>query len=154
MNRTFLRVIALSSVLVHLWSGCGRCCVIETHHHHMDVASPEAIVPSSSDHECSHGHCHEPLHAARATESEPCQTPCDGSDDSCDCCTCVFTIPGTSDGSGSVPSEFLQPAILPAPVSLTIPTEPVLSSAFSIPAPEDLVSDARSLRAQIEVFLL
>ena len=154
MNRTILRVIALSSVLVHLWAGCGRCCVIETHHHHLGLESHEAIVASPSDHECSHDHCHEPLHTARAIESEPCQAPCDGSDDSCDCCMCVFTIPGESDGSSTVPSESLQPVILPTPVSLSIPTEFVLPSAFSIPTPEDLISDARSFRAQIEVFLL
>lgn len=151
MSSAILRMIALSSVLVHLWAGCGRCCVMESHQHHAVSETRDAMVSSSSHSCCSHGHCHESPRVTHEHENAPCQAPCD---DSRDCCTCVFTIPGMTGGSSSVTSKSLQPMITLASISLILPPEFSSRSAFSIPSPEDIVSDPRSLRARIAVFLL
>lgn len=149
---SILRIIALSSVLVHLWAGCGRCCILEEGgHHHVASKQCEAADSPSSDHCCSHGCSHESPPVAH--EDAPCECPCDDSDDSCDCCTCVFIIPSTTGESNVLVFETLQEITL-ASISLMAQLEFTSGSTFPIPSPEDIVSDPRSLRARIAVFLL
>lgn len=172
---SILRMIALSSVLVHLWTGCGTCSALgqcalgegSGHHRHVAVEYYEAIVlqmalqtaqqvtlPASG---CHHGCTHESPtshHDQGTHDNDPCNdAPCDSSDHHCACCECVFVVPNVVEESRSIASEMTQPMALP---STSLLVQPELSSrpTFGVPSPEDVISDARSFRARIAVFLL
>lgn len=163
---SILRMIALSSVLVHLWTGCGTCSALgqcalgegSGHHRHVAVEYYETIVlqmalqtalPASG---CHHGCTHESP-TSNHDQGTHDNVPCDSSDHHCDCCECVFVVPNVVEESRSIASEMTQSMAL---LSASLLVQPELSSrpTFGVPSPEDVIPDARSFRARIAVFLL
>ena len=152
-----LRIIALSSVLVHLWTGCGSCCAFEhcslgqgsEHRRHTALEHCEAMAR----HSCCCHHDGTGTSPAQNHNNCPCDSPCNTPDDHCDCCECAFVVPNDVNESDSLASEISQTLTL---LSVSQPVQPELSSrpTFSVPSPEYAIPDSRSLRAQIAVFLL
>lgn len=148
MTNSLIRIIALSAVLAHLWTGCGCCCAPNTkvgHHCHATWEYCEAADSHSPD--CDHHH-HD-----KAPDDDPAEVPCDHSDHGCDYCEYGFLVSTVAGVSTSSISEITQPIPLPSVFPLIHP-ELFVQPTFNVPSLENVISDPRSLRAQIAVFLL
>lgn len=167
MNSIF-HIIAFSAVLVHLWTGCGRCSALDAegrHHHcHRTIIDSCEGKMSPAPHGCSCGgegkmsaSHHEQASSEETSLTCTCQdeAPCDGSSHSCQCCECVFVVPDTTDGPSSPVSKMTQSMVLALrSVVLLSSAEFTPRPTFYVPSPEDVIFDPRSFRAQISVFLL
>lgn len=150
---SIIRMIAFSSVLVHLWAGCGNCYAMasdlsgEGSVRHRDTAWADRETASPSPCRCHHT-C-EPS----SPVSHPDDTPCEAPDDGCDHCECVFIVPTPFGETDSFASEISQLLTL---LSVSQPVQPELSSrpTLDLACLEKSLSDSRSLRARIAVLLL